>query len=300
MRSKEELDRLRERAITLRLEGRSRREIKALLGLGGGSTLNEFLQGVPPPDWTRRPNAKDDLRAKARELRADGLSYNEITARLGVSKSSVSLWVRDLPGPPRISCEENRKRSAEGVRQYWAKERQLREAHRADERAAAAAEIGGLTVREILIAGAIAYWCEGAKAKPHRQHCSVVFINSDPGLIGLFLRFLDAAGISRSDLVFTVCIHESGDVAAACRFWLEVTKASPKQFNKVSLKRHNPRTTRKNIGEGYHGCLRITAHRSSDLYRKIEGWAAAAMIGPECLALDRHDRYPGTCSGARR
>ncbi len=90
-----------------------------------------------------------------------------------------------------------------------------------------AAEIGGLTVREILIAGAIAYWCEGAKAKPHRQHCSVVFINSDPGLIGLFLRFLDAAGISRSDLVFTVCIHESGDVAAACRFWLEVTKAQP-------------------------------------------------------------------------
>lgn len=97
-----------------------------------------------------------------------------------------------------------------------------------------------------------------------------------------------------------MCIHESGDLAAACRFWLEVTKASPKQFNKVSLKRHNPRTARKNIGEGYHGCLRITAHRSSDLYRKIEGWAAAAMIGPECLAPDRRDRYPGTCSGARR
>jgi DNA-binding CsgD family transcriptional regulator len=126
---------LRERAIALRLEGKSRREIKALLGLAGGSTLNELLRGVPPPDWTRRPNAKDDLRAKARELRANGLSYNEITARLGVSKSSVSLWVRDLPGPPRISYEENRRRSAEGVRQYWAKERQLREAHRAYDRA---------------------------------------------------------------------------------------------------------------------------------------------------------------------
>jgi DNA-binding CsgD family transcriptional regulator len=280
MRTKDELDRLRERAIALRLEGKSRREIKAILGLAGGSTLNELLQGVPPPDWTRRPNAKDDLRAEARGLRVHGLSYNEIAARLGVSKSSVSLWVRDLPCPPRLSYEENRRRSAEGVRQYWAKEGQLREARRADERAAAAVEIGGLTSREILIAGAIAYWCEGAKAKPHRQHYSVVFVNSDAGLIRLFLRFLDTAGIPRSDLVFTVCIHESGDVAAACRFWLEVTKASPKQFNKVSLKRHNPRTTRKNIGEGYHGCLRITAHRSSDLYRKIEGWAAAAMIGP--------------------
>lgn len=119
--------------------------------------------------------------------------------------------------------------------------------------------------------------CEGAKTKPHRQHYSVVFINSDPGLIGLFLRFLDTAGISRSDLAFTVCIHESGDVAAAYQFWLEVTKANPEQFNKVSLKRHNPKTTRKNVGEDYHGCLRITAHRSSALLRKIEGWTQAIM-----------------------
>lgn len=295
MRTRDQLDRLRERAIALRLEGKSRREIKALLGLAGGSTLNELLQGVPPPDWTRRPNAKDALRTKARELRAQGLSYNEITARLGVSKSSVSLWVRDLPGPPRLSYEENRRRSAEGVRRYWAKEGQLREARRADERAAATAEIGGLTHREILIAGAVAYWCEGTKTKPHRRQCSVVFTNSDPGLIGLFLRFLDAAGVSRGDLAFTVCIHESGDLAAAYQFWLAVTKASPEQFNKMSLKRHNPKTNRKNVGDEYHGCLRITAHRSSALLRKIEGWAQAIMTtGTEDKGQDsnRYSLFP--------
>jgi hypothetical protein len=70
MRTKEELDRLRERAIALRREGKSRTEIQAILGLVGRSTLNELLRGVPPPDWTRRPNAKDDLRDKARQLRA--------------------------------------------------------------------------------------------------------------------------------------------------------------------------------------------------------------------------------------
>jgi len=277
MRTKEELDRLRERAIALRREGKSRREIQAILELVGRSTLNELLRGVPPPDWTRRPNAKDDLRAKARELRAEGLNYNQITARLGVSKSSVSLWVRDLPVPPRLSYEENRRRSAEGARQYWATERKAREARRENERAAAVAEIGGLTAREILIAGAIAYWCEGAKAKPHRQLYCVVFVNSDPGLIRLFLRFLDTAGVSRSDLAFTVCIHETGDVAAAQQFWLEVTEANSEQFNKTSLKRHNPKTTRKNVGEDYHGCLRIAVHQSSALLRKIEGWAQAIM-----------------------
>ena len=31
------------------------------------------------------------------------------------------------------------------------------------------------------------------------------------------------------------------------------------------------------MGENYHGCLRIDVRRSTDLYRKIEGWAAAGM-----------------------
>ncbi len=39
-------------------------------------------------------------------------------------------------------------------------------------RAAAAAQIGQLNDREILIAGAIAYWCEGAKNKPHRREAT--------------------------------------------------------------------------------------------------------------------------------
>jgi hypothetical protein len=42
-------------------------------------------------------------------------------------------------------------------------------------------------------------------------------------------------------------------------------------------KHHNPKTMRKNVGEDYHGCLRIDVHRGADLYRKIEGWAAASV-----------------------
>ncbi len=137
-----------------------------------------------------------------------------------------------------------------------------------------------MTDREILIAGAVAYWCEGAKSKPHRRVERVSFINSDPALIGFFLRFLDTAGIPRDDLIFRVHIHETADVEAAQRFWLDLTGAQPSQFRRPVLKRHNPKTVRKNVGEGYHGCLRIDVRRSGDLYRKIEGWAAAAMSGP--------------------
>ena len=55
------------------------------------TTLNEALQGEPPPDWTRRPNAKDELRDKAREPRTQGTDYDEIVATLGVANSRVSL-----------------------------------------------------------------------------------------------------------------------------------------------------------------------------------------------------------------
>jgi hypothetical protein len=45
------------------------------------------------------------------------------------------------------------------------------------------------------------------------------------------------------------------------------------------LKKHNPKTARKNTGNNYHGCLRIDVHRSAEFYRKIEGWASAAITG---------------------
>ena len=286
---------LREHAIALRRAGRSRREIKDLLRITSNETLNEALKGEPPLPWTWRPNAKDDLRVKARNLREQGADYNQIAAELGVSKSSVSLWVRDLPRPPGLSYEECRKRAAEGVRRYWAAERPIREAEREAARAAAAAEIGALSHREIIIAGSVAYWCEGEKNKPHRRSDRVSFINSDPALIKFFLRFLDVAEVERERLIFRVYVHESADVEAAHRFWLELTGAQPCQFQRPTLKRHNPRTVRKNIGPDYHGCLTIKVRSGADLYRKIEGWASAVMAAHD--GSDDQPWSPATLGG---
>ncbi len=171
---------LRTQAIELRRAGKSRREIKAILGIASDQTLGDALRGEPPPAWTRRPNAKDGVRARARALREEGRDYDEIAARLSVSKSSVSLWVRDLPTPARLSYEECRKRSVQGTRRYWEAERQKRETARSAIRDAAASEVGQLSDREVVLLGAIAYWCEGAKSKPYRRAERVNFINSDP------------------------------------------------------------------------------------------------------------------------
>ena len=55
MRTPEELSVLKERAVTLRRQGKSRRQIKEILGPMSNTTLNDALRDEPPPDWTRRP-----------------------------------------------------------------------------------------------------------------------------------------------------------------------------------------------------------------------------------------------------
>jgi transcriptional regulator with XRE-family HTH domain len=272
-------------AVALRRAGKSRREIKLILGVGN-STLDKAPRGVPPPPWTRRPRAKDDLHDSARDLRARGYTYEEIAAELGVAKSSVSLWVRDMPRVGRISHEETRKRNAAAVSSYRAAAGLRREARRQAVSSAAAAEVGLLNDREILIAGAIAYWCEGCKTKPHRPSEQMAFINSDPQLIRFFLRFLAVAGVTRDRLICRLYIHESADVAAAQTFWLDLTGLPYTQFRRPTLKRHNPRTVRKNTGQNYHGCLVIRVRQSAELYRQVEGWASAAMAVSAAEAVE--------------
>jgi transcriptional regulator with XRE-family HTH domain len=227
----------------------------------------------------------------ARELRRQGLVYNEIAAKLGVSKSSVSLWVRNVPRSETLSYEESRARQAAGVSAYWDSERERREQARVNVSQAAAQQIGPLSDREILIAGAVAYWCEGAKNKPYRRTDRIDFINSDPQLVTLFLRFLETAGVSRDRLIFRVSIHETADPVAAQQFWSKVIGFEDADFRSPVIKHHKPLTVRKNTGEGYHGCLRIQVRRSVRLYRQIEGWASAAMMSPGTAGEpDMHQR----------
>jgi hypothetical protein len=64
---------------------------------------------------------------------------------------------------------------------------------------------------------------------------------------------------------------------AAQRFWQQVTQLPAEQFTRPTLKRHNPKTIRKNTGNDYHGCLIVRVLQGAELYRQIEGWASAVM-----------------------
>ncbi|MEU6844440.1 hypothetical protein ABZ930_21470 [Streptomyces sp. NPDC046716] len=259
---------LRESAVHLRREGLSRRQIRDRLHIGNNDILNRLLEGEPPPDWTRRPNAKADLRGRARELRLQGWTYDRIQVELGCSKSSISLWVRDLPKPERRDPSEQAKLAA---RKRWEHESAMRENARQQTKDAARRAVGTLSDRELFLTGVALYWAEGTKDKPHARRETVTFVNSDPGMIQVFLAWLDLLDVDRGDLRFGVLIHESADVAGAEQYWADLTGAPRNAFYKTTLKTHNPKTVRKNVGESYRGCLVIKVRQSADLYRRIEG-----------------------------
>ncbi|GGZ71555.1 helix-turn-helix domain-containing protein [Streptomyces bluensis] len=267
---------LREQAVTLRRAGLSRRQIRDRLHVDNNDILNRLLEGEPPPEWTKRPNAKDDLRARARELRLQGWTYDQIQVELGCSKSSISLWVRDLPRPERRDPSEQAKLAA---RKRWEHELAVRDEKREQTKAIAQQEIGSLTERELFLLGVGLYWAEGAKDKEYSRREFVLFVNSDPGMIKVFLAWLDLLQVERERLRFRVMIHESADVGGAEQYWAALVGTDTSRFGKTTLKKHNPKTVRKNVGDQYRGCLVISVVQSADLYRRIEGWWNGIVLG---------------------
>jgi transcriptional regulator with XRE-family HTH domain len=161
-----------------------------------------------------------DKRERARELRGRAWTLAEIAAELGVARSSVSVWCRDVVFEPR---PRNRGNAADRRPhpQHLAK---LAEIERL--RDEALARIGTLSERDLLIAGVALYAGEGTK-----QGSTVAFANTDPRMVRTFLQFLRAFfPIDESRLRVRLYLHEGLDLDAATCFWSEVTGVPADQF----------------------------------------------------------------------
>jgi len=62
-----------------------------------------------------------------------------------------------------------------------------------------------------------------------------------------------------------------------------VVGAPKGQFGKCTIKTHNPRTVRRNVGPEYHGCLMVYVRNSAALNLQIAGWCQG--LATAALAL---------------
>jgi len=141
----------------------------------------------------------------------------DIATELGVSRSSVSLWTRDVPvtlGPRRLR-----------PRQPNVLERR-KQAEIADLLEVGRARIGVLSDRDLLVAGTALYAGEGSK-----RDGTVSFANSNPAMVALFCAWLRYFfTIDEKRLRVFLYLHEGLDLAAAQTFWSNVTSIPIAQF----------------------------------------------------------------------
>ena len=124
-------------------------------------------------------------RDEARRLRREeGLAIRLIAEQLGVSKSSVSVWTRDIELTEeqherlrQANPIHNQQLRGQGSRR---RDRPLGAARGAGARAGAAGQADLLHLQ-----GCMLFWAEGS-----RRRNSVVFTNSDVEMHRVFLRFL--------------------------------------------------------------------------------------------------------------
>lgn len=219
---------------------------------------------------------KKEEQLQAIKLRQQGLSYNEILQKVDVSKSTLSLWLRNTGVAKRHQQKFTLKRK---LAQQKAQEacRNIRIARETEIIQAARKEIRKLTKREFWLIGTALYWAEGSKQKPNIVSQKVSFNSSDPNMIFLFDKwvktFLDR---DKDGIIYSLYIHQTGDIERAKKFWGNLLDTT---IEKVYFKTHTPKTKYKNTQDNYFGLLRIEVRRSTDLNRKIKGWTLGLIDG---------------------
>lgn len=173
---------------------------------------------------------------EARRLRKeDGMSINDISTKLRVAKSSVSLWVRDV----KLSEDQiNRLLSKNPIfnnQMEGAKARKdnalLNRKKFQDYGASMAEEIK--CSRDLFLAGCMLFWAEGSKNKN-----IIEFVNSDPIMINIFMKFLRVClSIKDEDIKISINCYVNNNLMydEIEKFWLKETNLSKDNFNKATI-----------------------------------------------------------------
>jgi len=216
--------------------------------------------------------AKFDKRLEARKMRRNGKSLGDISRFLKVSKSSVSIWCRDLILTDNqkkilkesaikaghkgrlIGAEMNKRKRLENIKMF---------------KRLAVRDLGQISQRDLLVASISLYWAEGCKSGNR-----FIFINSDPQMIKLICRFLkDVLKISKDRFKATVQINEihRPRIGKILSFWSSLLDLPPEQFGNPYFVKIKPKKVYDNH-DSYYGIMRLGVNKSSDLQYKMSAY----------------------------
>lgn len=212
-------------------------------------------------------------RHEAIKLRKQGKTYNEIREILGpIPKGTLSGWFKNiqLTAEQKKAIEKRIKDGGELGREKaaWAnRNKRLMRIKRIKEEALQ--DWKDLNNHPLFIGGLLLYLAEGSKKNESFQ-----FMNSDPNLIKLMMRWLSlTADVNHEDYQVRLYIHRPYADENLEKFWAKTLSLTFNQFAKTVYK-PTPHNIKRN--PKYKGCLRLTVKgRPSELYWRVMAWRDA-------------------------
>jgi len=215
--------------------------------------------------------AKSKEKNKALKLRERGESIKDISKKIGISRSTVSFWCRDVELTPEQLNNLHQKMIRGGYKgrmigaraQY---ERRINKIKKYNKEGIK--EIGKLSDRDLLIAGLALYWGEGSKKRR-----GISLSNSDPRVLQLAIKFFQKIfHVKKNELTGYIGINQihKNRIEEVEEYWSKVTKIPRNQFTKTTLIKAKNKKNYSNFSIHY-GTLTIKVRKSADLYYRVMG-----------------------------
>ncbi len=210
------------------------------------------------------------IKQQVRILREkNGLSYKEIADKVGIPKSTATLWCKNVivkseyrerlytkqikalsNGPE--SSHERRKKEIETIIDNAEKEIAL-----------------PLSIDAYKLFGAALYWAEGNKT----QHFAIT--NSDPCLIKFMINWLkDVLDIFPKDIKVHLNIYPQQNDNKLKKFWSELTEIPLENFGKSFIKPENKNYKKNTL---YYGTIKIRVSRGTNFRHRVFGWINSVL-----------------------
>jgi len=169
---------------------------------------------------------------RALELRQKEMSYSQIKKVLGVSKSTLSGWLKDYPlSEKRIRELRDSEQKIEKCRETKRKKREARLNVFYNEEKS---KILPMSKKELYLAGLFLYWGEGSKSQNSAQ---LLISNTDPVVIKFFIYWAEESfNVPREKFSVQLHLYSDMDIDKEIGFWSKELKIEKKQFIRPYIK----------------------------------------------------------------
>lgn len=190
------------------------------------------------------------LREEVTKLRLQGYTYGQIKRSLGVSKSTLSNWLANLPlnKEQLASLAKNTELSKDIGREKFRETARNKRFKRLKEILNnQIKEILPLSEKELFLAGVFLYWGEGEKRRG-----PISISNTDPKVVKFALYWMiHSLKISKEKIRVNLHLYRDMSIVESIEFWSDILDIPKSQFRKPYIKKTTREgMTYKSFGHG--------------------------------------------------